>query len=86
MNFIGPMKLASNSGPNENGTQKAVYYFNLNGGWDITEKFGVFFGVNNVFDRQAPVWAFQAAGDLNVNVNLYDTQGRSFFLGAKATF
>jgi iron complex outermembrane recepter protein len=86
LSYIGELKLARDSAPNERGTQDAVVYVNLNGGWDITDKIGVFFGVNNLLDKQAPVWAFQAAGDLNVNVNLYDTQGRSYFLGVKATF
>ncbi|MFN2329163.1 MAG: TonB-dependent receptor domain-containing protein [Chromatocurvus sp.] len=84
INYIGDLKLSEDSRPNENGTQDAVIYVNLNGGWDITDKIGVFFGVNNVFDKQPPVWAFQAAGDLNVNVNLYDPQGRNFFAGVRA--
>ncbi|TCO77026.1 TonB-dependent receptor domain-containing protein [Chromatocurvus halotolerans] len=84
VNYIGDLKLAENSTPNERGTQDAVVYVNLNGGWDITEKINVFFGINNLFDKQPPVWAFQAAGDLNVNVNLYDPQGRNFFAGVRA--
>ncbi|MDH4108305.1 MAG: TonB-dependent receptor, partial [Gammaproteobacteria bacterium] len=68
----------------ERGTQDAVIFVNLNGGWDFSDRFGLFFGINNVLDEEPPVWAFQAAGDLNVNVNLYDPVGRSFFLGVKA--
>jgi outer membrane receptor protein involved in Fe transport len=84
MNYIGELELSDDSGPNQRGTQDAVIFFNLNGSWDFTDKVGLFFGINNVFDEEPPIWAFQAAGDLNVNVNLYDPVGRSFFLGVKA--
>jgi len=84
MNYIGELDLAVNSGPNERGTQDAVVYFNLTGNWDVTDRVGVFFGIKNLLDEQPPVWGYQAAGDLNVNVNLYDPVGRSYFLGVKA--
>lgn len=84
MSYIGDLALSTDSRPNERGTQDAVAYFNLNGGWDINERINVFFGIDNILDKQPPVWAFQAAGDLNVNVNLYDTAGRRFFAGVKA--
>ena len=86
MNYIGELELSEDSGPNQRGTQDAVIFVNLNGGWDFTDKTGLFFGINNVFDEQPPIWAFQAAGDLNVNVSLYDPVGRSFFLGIKTGF
>jgi outer membrane receptor protein involved in Fe transport len=84
INYIGELELSDDSGPNQRGTQEAWYLVNLNGKWDITEKIGVFFGINNVLDEQPPIWAFQAAGDLNVNVNLYDPIGRGYFLGVQA--
>jgi len=84
INYIGELELSVDSAPNERGTQDAVIFVNLNGGWDFSDRFGLFFGINNVLDEEPPVWAFQAAGDLNVNVNLYDPVGRSFFLGVKA--
>ena len=84
MNYIGELELSEDSGPNQRGTQDAVIVWNLNGSWDVTDKIGLFFGINNVLDEQPPIWAFQAAGDLNVNVNLYDPVGRSFFAGVKA--
>lgn len=84
LNYIGSLTLSTDSRPNQRGKQNGIFYANLNGGWDITDKFNIFFGVNNLFDRQPPVWAFQAAGDLNVNVNLYDPQGRNFFAGVRA--
>ncbi|MEM1188005.1 MAG: TonB-dependent receptor [Pseudomonadota bacterium] len=84
LNYIGELELSDDSGPNQRGTQEAWYLINLNGGWDITENINVFFGVNNILDEQPPIWAFQAAGDLNVNVNLYDPLGRGYFLGLQA--
>lgn len=84
INYVGELELSVDSGPNQNGTQEGLFFVNLNGSWDFTDKFQVFFGINNVFDQEPPIWAFQAAGDLNVNVNLYDPVGRSFFLGLKA--
>ncbi|MGB5347774.1 MAG: TonB-dependent receptor [Woeseia sp.] len=83
MTYIGELELSSNSAPNQRGTQEGLFFINLNGGWDFTDNVGLFFGINNLFDEKPPVWAFQAAGDLNVNVNLYDPVGRSFFLGVK---
>jgi len=84
LNWIGELDLSEDSGPNQRGTQDAWYLVNINGNWDITDNIGVFFGINNVLDEQPPIWAFQAAGDLNVNVNLYDPIGRGYFLGVQA--
>jgi outer membrane receptor protein involved in Fe transport len=84
LNYIGELELSKDSTPNERGTQDAWAMVNINGGWDITDKVGIFFGINNLLDKQPPVWAFQAAGDLNANVNLYNPIGQSFFLGVKA--
>lgn len=84
VNYVGELELSSDSGPNQNGTQEGLYFVNLNGNWDVTDNVGVFFGINNLFDEEPPVWGYQAAGDLNVNVNLYDPVGRTYFLGVKA--
>lgn len=86
LNYIGELELSSDSGPNQRGTQSSWTIVNLSGNWDITDNTGIFFGINNVTDKQPPVWAFQAAGDLNVNVNLYDPIGRNYFLGVKTGF
>ena len=86
LNYIGELELSDDSGPNQRGTQEPVTVWNVNGNWNFTDKIGLFFGVNNVLDEQPPVWAFQAAGDLNVNVNLYDPIGRNYFAGIKAEF
>jgi hypothetical protein len=45
---------------------------------------GVFNSVAAELVRQRLAPVFQAAGDLNVNVNLYDPQGRNFFAGVRA--
>jgi outer membrane receptor protein involved in Fe transport len=84
LNYVGELELSDDSGPNQRGTQESLIFANLNGSWDFNDKFGLFFGVNNVFDEQPPVWGYQAAGDLNVNVSLYDPIGRTYFLGIKA--
>jgi outer membrane receptor protein involved in Fe transport len=84
LNYIGELELAEDAAPNQRGTQEAWSVINFNGGWDFSEKLGVFFGINNLLDKQPPVWAFQAAGDLNANVNLYNPIGQTFFLGVKA--
>jgi outer membrane receptor protein involved in Fe transport len=84
LNYVGELDLSVDSGPNQRGTQEALLFFNLNGSWDFTDKLGIFFGINNVTDEQPPVWGYQAAGDLNVNVSLYDPVGRTYFLGLKA--
>ena len=86
MNYVGKMKLHPDANPNEVGTQSPVVIVNLNGSWDFWGKTSVNFGINNLFDKQPPVWAYQAAGDLNVNVHLYDPVGRSFFVGVTAGF
>ena len=86
MNYVGSLKLHPDANPNEVGTQEPVVIFNLNGSWNFTEKTAVSFGINNLFDKQPPIWAYQAAGDLNVNVHLYDPVGRSFFLSITTGF
>lgn len=83
VNYIGELKLSTDSGPNENGTQEGLFFVNMNGSWDFNENYSLLFGVNNLFDQQPPIWGFQASGDLNVNTSLYDPVGRSYFLGIK---
>lgn len=86
MNYVGKMKLHPDANPNEVGTQEPLVIVNLNGSWDFWGKTSVNFGINNLFDKQPPIWAYQAAGDLNVNVHLYDPVGRSFFVGVSTGF
>ena len=86
MNYVGSLKLHPDANPNEVGTQEPVVIVNLNGSWNFTEKTALTVGINNLFDKQPPVWAYQAAGDLNVNVHLYDPVGRSFIVGIRTGF
>jgi outer membrane receptor protein involved in Fe transport len=83
VNYVGELALHESSRKNENGTQEGLYFINVNGNWDFSEKVGVYFGVNNLFDKEPPIWGYRAAGDLNVNVHVYDPVGRSFFFGVK---
>ncbi len=86
MNYVGSLKLHPDANPNEVGTQEPVVIVNLNGSWDFWGKTSINFGINNLFDKQPPIWAYQAAGDLNVNVHLYDPVGRSYFVGVSTGF
>lgn len=86
MNYVGSLKLHPDANPNEVGTQEPVVMFNLNGSWNFIGRTSLNFGINNLFDKQPPIWAYQAAGDLNVNVHLYDPVGRSFFVGVETGF
>ena len=83
-NYVGPLDLHESSRPNQNGTQEGLFFVNLNGSWDFSEKHSVYWGINNLFDKAPPIWGYRAAGDLNINVQLYDPVGRSFFVGVKA--
>ena len=86
MNYVGSLKLHPDANPNEVGTQEPVVIVNLNGSWEFWGNTSLNFGINNLFDKQPPIWAYQAAGDLNVNVHLYDPVGRSFILGVSTGF
>jgi iron complex outermembrane receptor protein len=82
--YVGRLALHESSRKNENGTQEGLFFTNLNGSYDFSEKFGVYFGVNNLFDQEPPIWGYRAAGDMNINVHIYDPVGRSYFLGVQA--
>jgi iron complex outermembrane receptor protein len=57
----------------------AYNYFDLGLGYHITDAFMLRFGINNLFDKQAPQMA-DAAQDLNTDTGLYDIFGRTYFL------
>jgi outer membrane receptor protein involved in Fe transport len=67
------------------GPIKAQNYFDLNARVNVGEQFEFFGGVQNLFDKQPPSVAsgFTAT---NTDETLYDTLGRRFFIGAKASF
>jgi outer membrane receptor protein involved in Fe transport len=84
--MIGELELAADSGPNENGTLDAWYYWDLNGVYQLGEKVEFFAGINNIADKQPPVLGFQAGGDSNTNIPLFDPLGRRFFGGVTVRF
>lgn len=61
----------------------AVHYFDLTGRASIADDFEVYGGVNNLFDRRAPIVRNQI---INTDPQSYDIVGRYFFLGVKKKF
>jgi outer membrane receptor protein involved in Fe transport len=57
-------------------------YFDLGLGYRVTDDFELRFGVNNLFDKQAPNLS-SFAGDHNTDPRLYDVYGRSYFLNLR---
>ena len=84
--YIGRLKRHPNAFPNENETLSAWVYVNLTGGYDITDRFRLYGGINNLLDKQPPIMGFRAGGDSNTQVQLYDTIGRQYFVGASLGF
>ncbi len=78
--YIG--KVNDNTG---NGNIKAVNYFDLNGNINVTDQFGFFGGVQNLFDKQPPLIG-SGFTNSNTDENLYDVLGRRFFVGARLKF
>jgi outer membrane receptor protein involved in Fe transport len=61
--------------------------FNLSAGFDLSRMFSMRLGVDNLFDRQAPVVGAQPGitdGAGNTNPSVYDVLGRRFYLSVKA--
>lgn len=84
--MIGDLKIAADSGPNENGTLDPWYYWDLNGVYQFGDQVEFFAGINNIADKQPPVLGFQAGGDSNTNIPLFDPLGRRFFGGITVRF
>lgn len=82
---IGEIKLAPGA-VNQNGTVSAWNYFDLNFGYEFSEKVRISGGITNVLDKQPPVLGFTGGGDSNTNIPLYDPLGRRYFLGATLSF
>ena len=62
--------------------------FNLSAGYEFSQRFSMRFGIDNLFDRQAPVVGAQPGvtdGAGTTNPSVYDVLGRRFYLSAKAT-
>jgi outer membrane receptor protein involved in Fe transport len=62
----------------------AYHYFFLNGTWQVTEAVSVFGGVDNLTDKQPPIYTrgFQ----YNTDPSTYDVIGRYFYVGARMKF
>lgn len=67
------------------GPIKAQNYFDLNARVNVGEQFEFFGGIQNLFDKQPPSVA-SGFTLTNTDETLYDTLGRRFFIGAKASF
>lgn len=61
----------------------AVNYFDLNGTFAVDRRVEIYAGVNNLFDKRAPLVPNQI---FNSDTQDYDIVGRFFFLGAKLRF
>src|SRR3546814_3306824 len=65
---------------------KAYNYFDLAGSYDVTERFSLRGGINNLFDKQPPVVGNDYGGTTENSGNTYpaayDPLGRAFFVGA----
>src|SRR3546814_909275 len=69
---------------------KAYNYFDLAGSYDVTERFSLRGGINNLFDKQPPVVGNDYGGTTENSGNTYpatyDPLGRAFFVGATVSF
>jgi outer membrane receptor protein involved in Fe transport len=61
--------------------------FNLSAGYEFSQRFSMRFGIDNLFDREAPVVGAQPGitdGTGNTNASIYDVLGRRFYMSVKA--
>ncbi|MCB1692425.1 MAG: TonB-dependent receptor [Pseudomonadales bacterium] len=65
-------------------TAAAVWYFDINGYYQLTENFKLSGGVRNLTDKEPPY--VTAYDDMNTIQYSYDTQGRYFYTRAEMTF
>ncbi len=52
----------------------------------LAEEVEIFGGIDNLLDKQPPILGFPFGGDANTDVTIWDTVGRRFFVGVRATF
>jgi outer membrane receptor protein involved in Fe transport len=64
----------------------AVWYADTTLSYDFGQHTNVYLGVYNVGDKQPPIIGTQFVGDANVDVSLYDVQGRRYVVGASVKF
>jgi len=58
-----------------------VWYADTTVSYELGEHLNLFVGINNIGDKQPPVLGTTLVGDANVDVSLYDVQGRRYFVG-----
>jgi iron complex outermembrane recepter protein len=58
-----------------------VWYVDTTFGVDLGEHVNLFAGIDNLANKQPPILSTTFVGDANVDVSLYDVQGRRFFAG-----
>jgi iron complex outermembrane recepter protein len=58
-----------------------VWYVDTTFGFDVSKNMNVYVGIDNLGDKQPPILGTQFVGDANVDVSLYDVQGRRYFAG-----
>ncbi len=63
---------------------KAYSYFDAHARWKITDTYEVRAGVNNIADKQPPLYTSQI--EANTDPSTYDVLGRRYFVGIKARF
>ncbi|MFT3977987.1 MAG: TonB-dependent receptor [Sphingomonas bacterium] len=64
----------------------AVWYFDTALTFDVDKRLRFMVGVNNIGDKAPPILGTTFVGDANVDVSLYDVQGRRYFVGATLKF
>lgn len=63
---------------------KDYSYFDLDGSWKINDMLELRAGVNNLLDKQPPVYPVSI--EANTDPSTYDVLGRRYFVGLKARF
>ncbi|MDP8914711.1 MAG: TonB-dependent receptor [Pseudomonadota bacterium] len=63
-----------------------VWYVDLSFSLQAGEQFTFFGGIENLLDKDPPIFGTTFVGDANTDVSLYDTLGRRFFAGARVKF
>lgn len=58
-----------------------VWYADTTVSYEFGDHLNFFVGINNIGDKQPPVLGTTLVGDANVDVSLYDVQGRRYFVG-----
>jgi iron complex outermembrane receptor protein len=68
----------------QNQAAPAYNYFDADARWKITDTFELRAGVNNIADKQPPVYT--SSIEANTDPSTYDVLGRRYFVGLKARF